>query len=90
VQGGGFGSEHPKVAAARASARERLQKQEEGEARSREALVKQAAGYLEKFYQVCRPAHSPRTPRHLLSQPRTNSIPLLALHAALHATCLVL
>lgn len=44
--------EHPKVAAVRASARERLAAQEAGEARAREGLVKNAAGYLEKFYQA--------------------------------------
>lgn len=52
IQAGAFGEEHPKVAAVRASARERLQKQEEAEARAKESLVKQAAGYLETFYQV--------------------------------------
>ncbi len=36
----------------RASARERLAAQEASEARAREGLVKNAAGYLEKFYQA--------------------------------------
>ena len=54
-----FGGEHPKVAAVRAAARERLAKQESEESRSKETLVKNAATYLETFYQVvtlyCRP-----------------------------------
>ncbi len=46
------GGEHPKVAAVRAASRDRLQKQESEESRSKEALVKNAATYLETFYQV--------------------------------------
>jgi hypothetical protein len=49
---GGFGGEHPKVAAVRAASRERLAKQEAEESTSKEALVKNAATYLENFYQV--------------------------------------
>ena len=61
VFGGSSGSgEHPKVAAVRASARERLAKQEEAEAKAKEALVKSAAGYLETFYQA-RHCHLPST-----------------------------
>ena len=48
-----FGGEHPKVAAVRASARERLLKQESEEAKAKDSLVKNAASYLENFYQVC-------------------------------------
>ncbi len=40
------------MAAVRASARERLLKQEAEEAKAKDSLVKNAAGYLEKFYQV--------------------------------------
>ncbi len=47
-----FGGEHPKVAAVRAAARERLAKQESEESLSKETLVKNAATYLETFYQV--------------------------------------
>ena len=47
-----FGGEHPKVQAVRAAARERLAKQESEESRSKETLVKNAATYLETFYQV--------------------------------------
>lgn len=36
----------------RAAARERLAKQESEESRSKETLVKNAATYLEQFYQV--------------------------------------
>lgn len=49
---GGFNGEHPKVEAVRAASRERLAKQEAEESASKEALVKNAATYLEKFYQV--------------------------------------
>ena len=49
---GGFDEEHPKVAAVRAASRERLAKQEAEESASKEGLVKNAATYLEKFYQV--------------------------------------
>ncbi len=53
MQGDGrFGGEHPKVAAVRAASRERLAKQEAEESTSKETLVKNAATYLEKFYQV--------------------------------------
>ena len=52
IQAGAFGEEDPKVAAVRASAPERRQKQEEAEARAKESLVKQAAGHLGTFYQV--------------------------------------
>lgn len=37
----------------RASARERLLKQESEEAKAKDSLVKNAASYLENFYQVC-------------------------------------
>ena len=50
-----FGGEHPKVAAVRAASRERLAKQESEESRSKETLVKNAATYLETFYQVQEP-----------------------------------
>ena len=40
------------MAAVRAAARERLAKQESEESRSKETLVKNAATYLETFYQV--------------------------------------
>ncbi|BDA47074.1 probable protein XRP2 at N-terminal half [Coccomyxa sp. Obi] len=46
-----FGGEHPKVAAVRAAAQERLRKQESEEAKAKDSLVKNAAGYLENFYQ---------------------------------------
>ena len=60
--GGVGGGEHPKVAAVRASARERLARQEEDEARAKEALVKSAAGYLETFYQARAPRGAPDVP----------------------------
>ena len=40
------------MAAVRAASRERLAQQEAEESRSKESLVKNAASYLEKFYQV--------------------------------------
>ena len=51
--------EHPKVAAAREASRERLAKQEAEESHAKEGLVKNAAAYLETFYQV-----RPRCQRH--------------------------
>ena len=49
---GSFGGEHPKVAAVREASRERLAKQEAEESHAKEGLVKNAATYLETFYQV--------------------------------------
>ena len=49
---GNFGGEHPKVAAVREASRERLAKQEAEESHAKEGLVKNAATYLETFYQV--------------------------------------
>ncbi len=40
------------MAAVRAAAQERLRKQEAEEAKAKDSLVKNAAGYLENFYQV--------------------------------------
>ena len=49
---GNLGGEHPKVAAVREASRERLAKQEAEESHAKEGLVKNAATYLETFYQV--------------------------------------
>ena len=49
---GNYGGEHPKVAAVREASRERLAKQEAEESHAKEGLVKNAATYLETFYQV--------------------------------------
>lgn len=45
------------MAAVQASVQERLRKQEAEEAKAKDTLVKNAAGYLEDFYQVGLPPH---------------------------------
>lgn len=52
-------AEHPKLAAILAQLRERQEAQQAHEQRVKTDLVKQAAGFLEEFYQVqCRPSYS--------------------------------